>query len=151
MGGMTNELLNQLENQQRQGRNDASFKALDPGEIAKMSDKELAAWSTQQDADSPQRTLAMFEWQRRLNKQLVEGTLKGARLGGRSAIIGAVFGTILGAMLTCVGSHYGTNQGRCLADEPLNKQQAIKDQQILPKPALSGGQPAVSKAGENKR
>ncbi len=71
-----------------------------------MSDKELAAWSTQQDADSPQRTLAMFEWQRRLNKQHAEGKLKGASLGGRSAIISA----LLVALVTWFGSHYGTKQ-----------------------------------------
>jgi hypothetical protein len=149
--GMTNELINHLENQQRQGRNDASFKALDPGEIAKMSDKELAAWSTRQDADSPQRTLAMFEWQRRLNKQLVEGSLNGARLGGRSAIIGAVCGALLGALLTWFGSQYGSKQERGMEQNAYRRGTSNKDKEILPKAALSVDQTAQPKAGENKQ
>jgi hypothetical protein len=148
---MTNELLNHLENKQRQGRNNASFKALDPGEIAKMSDKELAAWSTQQDADSPQRTLAIFEWQRRLNKQLVEGTLKGAWVG----VVGVLLGAILGAILTLLAGFISSNKND---DKRYKKYQEVtlKNQA----PAISGDvtskdlppiQDSAKKVGKEKK
>ena len=144
---MSPEWLKHYEERARRGRNQKSFEAFDPDLIAGMSDKELPAWSTQHDADSPQRTLAMFEWQRRLNKQLVEGTLKGAMLGGRSAIIGA----LLGALLTWFGSLYCTKQEHVAEQKTSRQSTGNKDQAILPKSTLSVDQPALPKAGENKQ
>jgi hypothetical protein len=70
----------------------SEFEATDPRSIARMSDKELAAWQSKYSTDSPQHIFAQHEWDRRLTVRQVRATRFAAWIGILGVILGAVVG-----------------------------------------------------------
>jgi hypothetical protein len=80
----------------RKAIREREFTDVDRRELARMADKELAAWQAGFPSDSPQFILAQYEWQRRLIADQIRATVFSARW---QAWFG-VFAAIIGALLT---------------------------------------------------
>ena len=65
-------------------------------DLAHMSETELAAWQSQYPSQSPQATLASFEWQRRLTAMQIRSARFAAWLG----LVGVVLGAVLAVLVT---------------------------------------------------
>lgn len=70
------------------------FIDVDRRELARMPDKDLAAWQAKFPSDSPQFILAQYEWHRRITADQIK-TMRWAALIGLGGII-------LGVLLTKV-------------------------------------------------
>ena len=71
------------------------FAQLDVVRIARLSDKELAAWQFEHQPGTPQYIIADHEWQRRLTLQQVRAAYRTAWIG----VAGTLLGTALGALI----------------------------------------------------
>ena len=85
-------LLSEMSRQKRE----KEFAELDRRKLAKMSDKDLAAWQAKNPEHSPQFILAQHEW----NGRLIAAQVKATRWAAWIAVVGAIAGGIAGAILT---------------------------------------------------
>jgi hypothetical protein len=75
------------------------FAELDRRMLAKMSDKDLAAWQAKHPEQSPQFILAQYEWNRRLTSDQIKAAVKAARWSAWFGIAGVIIGATLAKLL----------------------------------------------------
>ena len=68
------------------------FATLDPKQLSRFSDKELAEWHASQQPDSPQNILASNEWQRRITVRQIRAGYLTALLSGLMGLGGVALG-----------------------------------------------------------
>jgi hypothetical protein len=73
----------------------SDFDKVDREQLAKLPDKDLAAWQSEHSENSPQFLLAQYEWSRRLGAAQIKATRWAAWFGIAAAIVGAILGSIL--------------------------------------------------------
>ena len=68
------------------------FATLDPKQLSRLSDKDLADWHASQQPDSPQNILAANEWQRRITVRQIRAGYLTALLSGLMGLGGVALG-----------------------------------------------------------
>ena len=77
------------------------FANLGSDQLAKFSDKDLAAWQAEYPPNSAQQILAQFEW----NRRLTEKQVRSARFAAWVGLIGVVLGAVIAWLLSQQGVH----------------------------------------------
>jgi hypothetical protein len=72
------------------------FADLDIVQVARFSDKELAAWQFEHQPGTPQHIIADHEWQRRLTMQQARTAYRTAWIGVAGTLLGTALGTLIG-------------------------------------------------------
>jgi hypothetical protein len=90
------------------------FHELDPREIAKFSDKELALWQMKHPSDTPQFKLAENEW----NRRLIANQIKATRFAALVGLVGVILGAVLSSVLQYLPkTKTPTEYQKCLTTE----------------------------------
>jgi hypothetical protein len=93
MSDLVHRLQRYLEEAERLGtekRLKEEFANLGSDQLAKLPDKDLAAWQAGYPPNSAQQILAQFEWNRRLTVQQVRSTRWAALIGLAGVVLGFV-------------------------------------------------------------
>jgi hypothetical protein len=104
MSGLVERFRAVMEQAEKEGlkkRLKEEFANLGSDQLARLPDKDLAAWQAEYPPNSAQQILAQFEWNRRLTEKQVRSSRFAAWVG----LVGVVLGAVLAWLLSRPGGH----------------------------------------------